>query len=109
MSYPPWRDNGPNRPYGGDRGAGQRDRDTRAPVGDPNVPQRDPRDGTGPGAGAGPTGPRPTVVRPGTGVGPAGAGPVDAWRDKLRPAPRFPGEDSTRKRPAAKSRRRRRR
>ena len=104
MSYPPWRDNGPNRPYGGDRGAGQRDRDTRAPVGDPSVPRRDPRDGTGPGTGAGPTGPRRTVAGPGT-----GAGPGSAWGDQLRPAPRFPGEDSTRKRPATKRRRRRRR
>ncbi len=56
MSYPPGRDNGPSWPNGGQPGAGQRGRDTRAPAGDPRVPGRNPRDprvGPGPGPGWG--------------------------------------------------------
>jgi hypothetical protein len=56
MSYPPGRENGPSWPNGGQPGAGQRGRDTRAPAGAPRVPGRNPRDprvGPGPGPGWG--------------------------------------------------------
>ena len=49
------------------------------------------------------------MAGPGPGVGPAGAGRGTGGGDQRGPAPRFPGEDATRARPAAKSRRRRRR
>jgi hypothetical protein len=73
MSYPPGRDTGPSRPYGGEPGAGRHGRDTRAPSGDRRAPRRDPRGEGEPGPG---------------------------WRDRREPDPWRRDAEAARGRPA---------